>query len=74
MLSRRSLLGSLAKNLLAAGVLAAPLAAFLAPPEVKAQETPAAPEAPKHVTVRRRRRRPFRRRSSDRPPLQSPKQ
>jgi hypothetical protein len=75
MLSRRSLLGSLAKSLMAAGVIAAPLATVMAPLNVEAQEPPAAeppaaPKAPKHVTVRRRRRRPFRRRHSDRPPLQ----
>ena len=64
--SRRSLLSSFVKCLMAT----VPLATVSAPLEVEAQETPAAPIAPKHVTVRRRRRRPFRRRHSDRPPLQ----
>jgi hypothetical protein len=40
MLSRRSLLGSLVKSLLAAGVIAAPLAAIVMPSEVEAEQTP----------------------------------
>jgi hypothetical protein len=40
MLSRRSLLGSLVKRLLAAGVIAAPLATIVVPSEVEAEQTP----------------------------------
>jgi hypothetical protein len=40
MLSRRSLLGSLVKSLLAAGVIAAPSAAVVVPSEAEAQPTP----------------------------------
>jgi hypothetical protein len=40
MLTRRSLLGSLLKSLLAAGVIAAPLATIIVPSEVEAQPTP----------------------------------
>ena len=39
MLSRRSLLGSLVKSLLAAGVIAAPLATIVVPSEVEAEQT-----------------------------------
>jgi hypothetical protein len=40
MLSRRSLLGSLVKSLLAAGVIAAPSAAIVVPSAAEAQPTP----------------------------------
>jgi hypothetical protein len=40
MLSRRSLLGSLVKSLLAAGIIAAPLATIVVPSEVEAEQTP----------------------------------
>ena len=40
MLTRRSLLGSLVKSLLAAGVIAAPLATIVVPSEVEAEQTP----------------------------------
>jgi hypothetical protein len=40
MLTRRSLLGSLLKSLLAAGVIAAPLATIVVPSEVEAEQTP----------------------------------
>jgi hypothetical protein len=40
MLSRRSLLGSLVKSLLAAGIIAAPLATIVVPSEVEAEPTP----------------------------------
>jgi hypothetical protein len=40
MLSRRSFLGSLVKSLLAAGIIAAPLATIVVPSEVEAEQTP----------------------------------
>jgi hypothetical protein len=40
MLSRRSLLGSLLGNLLASGVIAAPLATFITSSEAEAQPSP----------------------------------
>jgi hypothetical protein len=40
MLTRRSLLGSLGKSLLAVGVIAAPLATIVVPSEVEAEQTP----------------------------------
>jgi hypothetical protein len=43
MLSRRSLLGSLVKSLLAAGVIAAPSAAVVVPSEAEAQPTSPGP-------------------------------
>ena len=39
MLSRRSLLGSLVKSLLATGVIAAPLATLIVPSEVEAEQS-----------------------------------
>ena len=61
MLSRRSLLGSLGKSLLAAGVIAAPLATFIVPSEVKAEQTQsgsttfAVPHKPRRRGIWRRR-------------------
>jgi hypothetical protein len=43
MLSRRSLLGTLVKSLLAAGVIAAPSAAVVVPSEAEAQPTSPGP-------------------------------
>ena len=49
MLSRRSLLGSLAKSLLAAGVIAAPLATLVAPSEVEAEQAPSPTPSSTHI-------------------------
>ena len=61
MLSRRSLLGSLGKSLLAAGVVAAPLATIIVPSEVEAEQTQSGstkfelPHEHRRRSIRRRR-------------------
>ena len=64
MLSRRSLLGSLVKSLLAAGVIAAPLATIIVPSEVNAEQAQSGSTT--FVVPHKHRRRGIRRRRTPR--------